>query len=149
MSVDISGLDKASVIQALYEGSRPQGLGFLQYQSGGLDRADAESLVDHYIDYLRGRVMKLFISADSDTFDEGLYDRDNGRGAAQRIVDAMRAGVASEVAAKIHEAGKRDAAQIALEDMGQPFTVDHSGDVSVFRVHLPDDPALRDALSRH
>ena len=39
-----------------------------------------------YFDYLKGRVMKVDLSED-DGFEEWLYDRDNGEGAAQSALD--------------------------------------------------------------
>lgn len=42
-----------------------------------------------YFDYLYGRVMKVDLSSD-DGFEERLYDRDNGKGAAQKVIDALR-----------------------------------------------------------
>ena len=41
-----------------------------------------------YFDYLHGRVLKVDLSGDE--FDERLYDRDCGKGAAQRAVDSIR-----------------------------------------------------------
>jgi hypothetical protein len=43
-------------------------------------------------DYLAGRVLKVDLD-DPTGFDARLYDRDNGAGAAQAVVDAVRAGV--------------------------------------------------------
>jgi len=42
-----------------------------------------------YFDYLSGRVMKVDLS--SDELDPWLYDRDNGQGAAARMINALRA----------------------------------------------------------
>lgn len=87
----ITGLNKADVLCALYDGARVQGMGFLHAKDGGLDRSEAEGIVarGEYVDYLHGRVMKVLIAGD--TFRSALYDRDNGQGAAQRIVDGLRA----------------------------------------------------------
>jgi hypothetical protein len=41
-----------------------------------------------YIDYFSGRVFKSNISGD--IFETGLYNRDNGNGAAERIVKDIR-----------------------------------------------------------
>lgn len=41
-----------------------------------------------YIDYFNGRVFKSNISGD--IFETGLYNRDNGNGAAERIVQNLR-----------------------------------------------------------
>ena len=92
--IDIKGLDKAEVLLALYNGSHVQGLGFLQ-------AVDDYTIVDArndlklhlgecggYFDYLHGRVLKVDLSKDE--FDDWLYDRDNGEGAAKRIIDELR-----------------------------------------------------------
>lgn len=89
--VDIKGLDKKKVLQALYGAARPQGMGFARFAPGPL----TETELEHYtnplgrFDYLKGRVMKVDISNDS--FDEFLFDRDNGEGAAQRAISSIGA----------------------------------------------------------
>ena len=90
--VDIKGLDKARVLKALYEHSHVQGSGFLQAVPDGVVTVEycAGLLAKHsYFDYLHGRVLKVDLSGDE--FDERLYDRDCGEGAAQRAVDSVRA----------------------------------------------------------
>lgn len=89
--ISIAGLDKASVLAALYNAAQPQGLGFLQYDPTPMSPHEARSQYgkcDDYYDYLRGRVMKVDLSKDS--FDPWLYDRDNGSGAAKRVIDALK-----------------------------------------------------------
>lgn len=90
--VNISGLSRATVLAALYNHSKPLGMGYLKFQAGDMDKATAESLLEQtdYFDYLRGRVMKVHLPAGATAFDEALYDRDNGGGAAQRAVDSTR-----------------------------------------------------------
>lgn len=39
--IDISGLDKADVLVTLYESARPQGMGFLVYDSDPMSRETA------------------------------------------------------------------------------------------------------------
>lgn len=88
--VDIKGLDKAKVLKALYDHSHIQGLGFLQAVESFTEE-DARKLLDDgqtYFDYLHGKVMKVDLSGDS--FNERLYDRDCGAGAAQRAIDSIR-----------------------------------------------------------
>lgn len=85
--VDISNLDKAEVLVALYNGSRQQGMGYLHASgASGLSLEDARALLEQTkdFDYLRGRVMKINLSKDS--FNPWGYDRDIGQGAAARIV---------------------------------------------------------------
>ncbi len=90
--VDIKGLDKARVLKALYEHSHVQGFGVFQAVPDGVVTVEhCEMLLGSqtYFDYLHGRVMKVELSGDE--FDERLYDRDCGEGAAQRAVDSIRA----------------------------------------------------------
>ena len=93
--IDITGLDKAEVLLALYNHSKPLGLGWLQelgktkeYTIDDARRDLEESSPDFYFDYLYGRVMKVDLS--KDTFDGWLYDRDNGEGKAQKVIDELR-----------------------------------------------------------
>jgi len=90
--VDIKGLDKARVLKALYDNSHVQGLGFMHTVPDGTVTVEwcAEALEKQTeFDYLYGRVLKVDLSKDE--FDERLYDRDCGEGAAQRAVDSIRA----------------------------------------------------------
>lgn len=89
--VNIKGLDKARVLKALYDHSHVQGSGFLQAVPDGVVTVEhCEMLLGSqtYFDYLHRRVMKVELSGDE--FDERLYDRDCGEGAAQRAVDSIR-----------------------------------------------------------
>lgn len=92
-TIDISGLDKAEVLAALFNGGRQQGMGTLDTtgrQSMSIDDArQYTSATDHaqYYDYLRGRVMKVDLSGDE--LDPRLYDRDNGSGAALRALEPL------------------------------------------------------------
>lgn len=89
--VNIKGLNKAEVLAALYNNSKPLGLGFLHFDEKDMTVAEAEELLKQttYFDYLKGRVMKVDLSSD-DGFDEWLYDRDNGNGSAQRVIEKLR-----------------------------------------------------------
>lgn len=80
--IDISGINKAAVLAALYNASKPQGLGILHFTPEDMTVQEATELLTqtNYFDYLKGRVMK--IALDGDTLDPRLYDRDNGDGAA-------------------------------------------------------------------
>ena len=89
--VNIQGLDKAEVLLALYQNSHVQGLGFLQaiehytLMDAKRDISESSSL---YFDYLHGRILKVDLSGDE--FDEWLYDRDCGKGAALQAIDKLR-----------------------------------------------------------
>lgn len=89
--IDIRNLDKAEVLKVLYDASHHQGLGFLQAVP------DSVVTVEHcrdllasntYFDYLYGKVMKVDLR--DDFFNEAMYDRDNGPGAAQRAINKLR-----------------------------------------------------------
>jgi len=87
--IDISKLNKAEVLAGLYNASKVQGMGFLQAVDGEMttEQAEAELKETHSFDYLHGKVMKIDLS--DDEFEEWLYDRDNGQGAAQSVIDKL------------------------------------------------------------
>jgi len=88
--IDISKLDKAEVLAALYNNSRRQGMGFLNARGREpLTKEQAAELLKEttYFDYLAGRVMKVELKGD--TLDPWLYDRDNGAGAAARALEPL------------------------------------------------------------
>lgn len=109
--IDIKGLDKAEVLYSLWHNSHAQGMSFLglpQTKEGfTLDRArelikergyDPEG--DNrpcclYFDYVDGHVIKCDIT--NDEFNEGLYDRDCGEGAAAKAIEYVREGKLNEI----------------------------------------------------
>lgn len=84
--INIKCLDKAEVLCKLYNNARCVGLGFLQHKPGDLDIKEARKVLKEYtyFDYFNGRVMKVDLSGDE--FNEDLYDRDNGKGAAYMAI---------------------------------------------------------------
>lgn len=88
--VDISNKDKAEVLAALYNNSHPHGMGFLQYNPEPMTIEQARELLKKttYFDYLAGRVMK--ISLEGNTVHTWGYNRDNGKGAAERAISQCR-----------------------------------------------------------
>jgi len=85
--IDISHLDKAEVLAALYSGAGPLGVGFMRFDEGAMSVEEAQAILDKgqtYFDYLKGRVMKIDLS--SDMLDTKLYNRNNGVGAAENII---------------------------------------------------------------
>lgn len=96
--INIKGLSKAAVLAALYNRARSQGMGFLHYTPEEMTEAEAQKIwsealerykgTDPYFDYLKGRVMKVNISGE--TFNPFLYDRDNGEGAAEKVIAGLR-----------------------------------------------------------
>lgn len=85
--IDIRDLGKAEVLQALFNASKQQGMGFFD-ATGAVPMSieDARRYVakTYYFDYLRGRVMKVDIGGE--LLDPWGYDRDNGAGAAKRAL---------------------------------------------------------------
>ncbi len=93
--INITGLDKADVLCALYNNARPLGLGFLQATEGPLSKEDALAIIERqglYFDYVRGRPLKVDLSGDS--FRGWGYDRDQGEGRAAETIDALRRSLA-------------------------------------------------------
>jgi hypothetical protein len=90
MLIDISDLNKAEVLMALYNASHPQGMGFFQYAGDPLTIEKAEEYLQKntYFDYLNGRVLKVDLKGDE--LNPALYDRDNGEGAAYRVIMELR-----------------------------------------------------------
>ncbi len=90
--IDITGLDKAAVLAALYNAARPRGMGFMDYTPKPMTTEEAKLELDRsfrsYFDYLNGRVMKVDLSGDS--FDSRLFNRDNGEGAAEMAIQSLR-----------------------------------------------------------
>lgn len=80
--LSIKGKNKAEVVAALYNASKPLGLGVLQAERQNMTVEVAEQMAagNYVFDYLKGRVMKVDLNGDE--FDPRLYDRDNGQGAA-------------------------------------------------------------------
>lgn len=66
-------------------------MGFMHYKPEPMTAEQARALlVDQtYFDYLKGRVMKVRIEGDE--LNPRLYDRDNGQGAAARVIEHLRA----------------------------------------------------------
>lgn len=89
--VDISGLDKAEVLKALYDAAKPLGMGALQFKPGDLSIEDARKAVekDLYFDYYLGRPLKVNLSGD--VVSMALYDRDQGDGAGAEAIRKLRA----------------------------------------------------------
>ena len=81
--------DKARALKALYNASKPLGLGALQFDPKPMTDSEAKQIIDSgqtYFDYLKGRIMK--VNLEGDTFDPWLFDRDNGQGAAEKALNA-------------------------------------------------------------
>lgn len=92
----IEGLNKAEVLAALYNNAKVQGMGFLQADNKQMTTEEAKTILDEsddkYFDYLKVRVMKIRIAGDE--IDTRLYNRDNGDGAAERVIGKLQPSVA-------------------------------------------------------
>lgn len=110
--IDISHLDKGAVLAALYNASRPQGMGFMQYDPKPMTPEQGREILKRTtnFDYLSGRVMKISLAEDQ--LDPRGYDRDNGQGAAARAIDALRTTGDPNATAiqQSHRGGKKTAA---------------------------------------
>lgn len=135
--IDISGLNKAEVLAALYNASHPQGMGFVQYDPNPMTLDEAQEILTHqtYFDYLKGRVMK--ISLEGDILSTGGYDYDNGPGAAQAAIDAIKSGDGVSIE-KLHKTGTRKAIHDARRSIGEPIVVHQDGQMATLRLGLSD-----------
>jgi hypothetical protein len=93
--INTKGLDKAEILKTLHNGSKAQGLSFLALEDHEMTIDEANGILAFdtriilYFDYLLGKVMKVDLTND-DGFEERLYDRDNGEGAAKYRIDLIR-----------------------------------------------------------
>lgn len=93
--MDISKLDKAEVLAALYNRAQSQGMGFMHYTSEDMTVEQAHALLAEmeadgqrlYFDYLKGRVMKVDLAGPD--MRTALYNRDNGPDAAENALALM------------------------------------------------------------
>jgi hypothetical protein len=65
--IDITGVDLVKFVQRVYELSKPQGMGFLLFESGSLTEEEAKELIIEdrlcavRLDYVRGRSCKMTV----------------------------------------------------------------------------------------
>jgi len=148
-SINIQGIDKAELLAALYNGSKPQGLGFLHFASEPMTVEQAQKILDSsppYFDYLQGRVMKIDISEDE--VSPWGYDRDNGHGAVQQIVDELRRNggdVYTEVIERRHLENTRKSALELQDHLYEPSKTEIKGDTATFTLGL--DKRFSDMLA--
>lgn len=90
--VQFNGLTREQVLSALYNASKPQGLGILHYDPKTLTIAEAKEVLSksEYVDYLKGRVIKVWLPENAKDFDARLYDRDCGTGAAKAAIERYK-----------------------------------------------------------
>lgn len=90
--IDISNKDKAEVLAALYNHSKPIGMGIAQYDPRPMTVEVARMLLEkmgYYYGYLKGRTMK--INLESNIINVFGYNRDNNYpGLAQKAISTCR-----------------------------------------------------------
>ena len=91
-TVDISGIDKEILLEALWTRSTPAAFFSLNGSTPppfSFSAAKSELSNDGYADYICGRAIKTNIYQE-DTIDSYMYDRDAGTGAFQEVVNQLR-----------------------------------------------------------
>ena len=90
MVMNIEGKSKAAILAALYNASKPLGMGVFHYEPKDMTIEEAEELLktQTYFDYHKGRVMKIDFSKDE--LYTGMYNRDNGEGKAEEIINSLQ-----------------------------------------------------------
>lgn len=153
MRISIRGLNKADVLAALYNASRPQSAGFLHYRKEPMTRMEAELLLQKGtgFDYLHGRVMKIDLSSDDD-FDSWGYDRDNGENAAEIAIKALQTtGDSNSIEVQaMHEVGKEVSAEDVMAHIDEESGPTGRGSYRLGLARLADDliPAVDRARSK-
>ncbi|OGZ10668.1 MAG: hypothetical protein A3D67_02240 [Candidatus Lloydbacteria bacterium RIFCSPHIGHO2_02_FULL_51_22] len=154
--ISLVGLKKADVLAALYNASKPQGMGFMHYDSKPMAREEAEGLLKQTtrFDYLKGRVMKVNLAGDE--LDTRGYDCDNGQGAAERAIAELRAtsDANSSTIQATHHTNTLEAAEDVKTHLNEGSSSEIRGGVVVFHLGLSDvagklGPAVDDAIGKH
>lgn len=86
--IDIKGMDKASILQVLYDNSCPSFMPRLPRVPLSYNEASTAVSKCTDFDYYNGVLIKCRLGGDE--FDPRSYDRDNGDGAAARLIDTIR-----------------------------------------------------------
>lgn len=139
--IKYDGLTKEQVLAGLYNASKPQGMGFLHYDPKNMTTEEAKELLEktQYFDYLKGRVMKLNLSKEGE-FSESGYDRDNGQGAAQKVINALISNNKTAIE-KMHKVGLVNSAAVTQRQTETPTTTTEKDGMFVMTLGL-DDCAL-------
>ena len=78
--IDVTGVDMVKLVKKVYDLSRPQGLGMMHFEPGGLSDAEVKSLIRDDgtvdMDYIRGRACKFHVWIKDDRFviSDNWYD---------------------------------------------------------------------------
>lgn len=88
--VNIAGLDKAEILRRLYTDAKPEHPEYRNYNLLPMTLEEAHLLIEKNLsfDILNGRVMKINLA--NDTVDTFIYDRHNGQGVAEQIIENIR-----------------------------------------------------------
>ncbi len=153
--ITLAGLNKADVLAALYNASKPQGMGFMHYDPKPMTREEAEGLLKRTtdFDYLKGRVMKVNLSGDE--LDTWSYDRDNGQGAAERAIAELRttSDANSPTIQATHHVKTLESAKDVKAHLNEEDSSESHGGVRVFHLGLSDvadklGPAVDEAVRK-
>ena len=90
-NINITGLDKAAILAALYNAAISIGAGVFQYNPSPMTVQEARLVLSSGVtsfDYFHGRVLKVDLSRD--IIDPRDYNRDNGPDAAERVIARLR-----------------------------------------------------------
>lgn len=138
--INLEGMDKAVVLAALYNASKPQGMGFMQYDPAPMTVEQARQLLERctYFDYLKGRVMKIDLSGD--VLETWGYDRDNGDGAAQRAINAalQSKDVNNTDIQSTHKEATHQSALDTEDRLGDKSSIERRGGMTVLHLGLDD-----------
>jgi hypothetical protein len=88
-TINLQGITRSQAFAALFNYAKPKGLGELTYnRHHRMDAFEAAKILEKGtdIDYLEGRIIKVNFSKSIDSIDVDLYNRDNGKDAAQRAI---------------------------------------------------------------
>ena len=93
MNINIEGKSRAKVLAALYNNSKPLGMGILHWTPEPMTESQAQEMLDDkrdpvWFDYVNGRVMKIGFQG-NEVLRCDLYDRDLGKGAAERVIKSV------------------------------------------------------------
>jgi hypothetical protein len=96
--IDITGLDKAELLAALYNNAKPRGLGFIHANASTMTKEKAKEYIAQKesngwslnFDYLEGRALKIDITKDKIFIKQ--YDNYNGDGLAKQTIEEVSKG---------------------------------------------------------
>jgi hypothetical protein len=90
--VDVTGIDRDQLLVALWQNAKPAALFVALGMNPRFNLAQAKRAArGTYVEYACGRCIEADVFGDSTTIDPQRYDINFGRGAFQRVVDALRA----------------------------------------------------------